>query len=106
MTRQFSITYEKVLWLVDDEEPEIENGFVIEKGSLRDALSEFDCGFVEPSSCPVDWTNDRLWFTESGESQPRLNYHTGETETRSFHLDPNLTPSTRRRIARLLGYDR
>lgn len=97
---KFSVTYEVVTPESAEYSDAEERGFVAENVSLRDALDHFGCGFVEPSCYPVDWSHD-VWFSEA---DGRQNYITGGVETRSFHMPDNLTPSSRRRVARLLGW--
>lgn len=102
MAAKFSVTYEVVTPESAEDGDTAERGFVVEDVSLRDALDEFDCGAIEPSSWPVDFNWQHTWYTER---DGRIDYLTGAVETRSFHLPKDLTPSTRRRIARLLGWN-
>jgi len=80
-------------------------GMVLEDATLRDAIaavfetrtshvSGVEC--VECDEWPV--TAPR-WITVTN----GMEYHTGAHESRSLHMPENLTPSSRRRIARLCG---
>jgi len=102
----FSVTYER--W--DEESLECgdtdDRGYVVENVSLRDALREFDSrGLqVEPSSWPYDPACPYGWFTADNTNDgTREFYEQGIQESRSLHLPRDITTSTRRRIARLLG---
>jgi hypothetical protein len=98
MTKGFSVTYEIVTPESAEECDAAERGFVCENVSLREALAEID-GASEASEWPFDGRND-AWFTNY---EYGTDYATGAQESRSLHMPRNLTPATRRRIARLLG---
>lgn len=99
---KFTVTYD----IVTEESAEYgdaeERGFVLPGGwhqpdvndphvsmSLREAVNLVGC--VE---------NSGSWFTETDE---RFDYETGGRETRSLHPPRNVTPSSYRRLCRLLG---
>jgi hypothetical protein len=94
----FSVCYEIVTPESAEDGEAAATGFFLEDVSLRDALAAVRA--LTPSSDPFDAEDARLWYTEI---DPDRNWRTGEEETRSLHLPRNLTSSTRRRIARLLG---
>jgi hypothetical protein len=97
---KFSVTYER--YFPHEEGEEVcdadERGFVVEDVSLREAIEEVG-GASEASSWPFTGDHD-AWFTNNEYDH---DYRTGVTESRSLHMPRNLTPATRRRIARLLG---
>ncbi len=97
---KFSVTYETIT----PESAEIgdceDRGYIAEDVTLREAIGELNGAAVEPSCYPFDADYPYTWFsTVDGDTD----YRTGAVEYRSLHLPKNLTPSTRARIARLLG---
>ncbi len=98
-TNKFSVTYE----LVNEAEAEAgdtdRHGFVCEDVSLREAIDTIGGYAPEPDSWPVSLDSPPRWFTYHGER----NYVTGDYESWSLHIPEHVTPSSRLRIARLLG---
>lgn len=106
----FSVTFERYFPHDDADdvcEPD-ERGFVIENVSLRDAV-RLGLEAREPSwlntpeadSYPasnVRWLSFHRWNDCTREQIER-----GIVEDRSLHLPNNITPASRRRIARLFG---
>ncbi len=101
----FSVTYEIVTQESAADGDFEESGFICEGFSLRDAIvlvngtrtsrvDGVEC--VECDSLPC--TAPR-WITVLN----GMEYETGAQESRSFHIPDNVTPSTARRIARLMG---
>ena len=80
-----------------------ESGFIAESVCLREAIrllfqtesSHCSLSSVEPNEWPVIAPR---WITAHNSA----NFLTGDIENRSLHFPENLTPSTRRRIARLI----
>ena len=93
----FSVTYE--IWSVEAIEAgeTDDRGFVSEHVSLRDAIEEVGGRVDEANEWPV---RSPRWFTNYAFD---ANPFTGETEQRSLHIPENVTPASRRRLARLLG---
>jgi hypothetical protein len=104
----FSVTHEQ--FLPHDPEGDIceanYRGFVVEDGTLREALDEFDSRgmSVEPSAWPVDYEYPWLSFSANDVNDgTREFYEQGISESRTLHLPATLTSASRRRVARLLG---
>jgi hypothetical protein len=106
--KKFSVTFER--W--DEESVEIgdtdDRGFVIENVSLREAMqSGLDYRF--PSWAGACEANDSRhenarWLTfDNWNEGTRERIETGIIEQRSLHIPDNVTPSSRKRIARLFG---
>jgi hypothetical protein len=104
MVTGFSVTYER--W--DESASEIgetdDRGFVIENVSFTDAVriglearEPSWCSLPEPSDSRI---GDARWFTFGGYEQ---NWSDGIEEQRSLHIPDSVTPSSRRRLARLFG---
>jgi hypothetical protein len=96
----FSVTYEIVTFESAENGDTADDGFICENVNLRDAIAAMNGACVEPSCHPFDPAYPYTWFTQT---YPDINYHTGEHEYRALHMPQQLTASTRRRIARLLG---
>lgn len=94
---RFSVTYEIVTHESAEYGDAAERGYVCEDVTLRDALADFWPGYVEADSWP---TARPRWLTATSEED----FRTGEQESRSFHIPPNVTASSARRVARLLGW--
>ncbi len=102
---RFNVTYE----IVTPESAEIgdsdESGFIGEGMTLRDAIEALHdtrtsgCNGVESIECDEMPVRDPRWVTVIN----GMEFDTGAQESRSLHLPPELTPSTRRRIARMAG---
>lgn len=101
----FTVTYDIVTEESAAEGETAEAGFIIENTPLRDAIK----ALFETHSCHCEG----IQCIEANESPMRSpnsvtvfngsNYLTGACESRSLHMPANLTASTRRRIARLVG---
>jgi hypothetical protein len=98
----FSVTYELVN---EDEAAEggtDRRGFASEDTSLRDAIISLfsgdwpDWNSVEANEYPVTCPRS---ITVYGS----MSWRTGDYETRTLHIPDDVTPSSRRRIVRLLG---
>lgn len=93
----FNVTYE--IWTPEDVEcgDTDERGFVVEDAKLREAFAAIG-GYAEcADQFPV---RSPRWFTNDEYDH---DYRNGITEQRSLHIPDGVTPSSRRRIARLLG---
>ena len=100
---RFSVTYGHV---TRESQGEADStGFKLESCTLKDAIGflrwqvgflRWQGGHVEANEWPI--TSPR-WFTWYGEVDDK----TGGCTNYSLHLPENATPSSRRRIARLLG---
>lgn len=113
MTRKlWNVTYE----IVTPESAEYgdaeEHGFVAQNVSFRDALNYWDgmhC-HVEANCYPVN-NRGRIcvcprWFTAYKVNDGTRDYYeTGAEESRDLHIPDHITPSSRLRIARLIGCD-
>lgn len=99
-SRGFSVTYEIITQESAKYGDAEECGYICENVSLREAIGELNGAAVEPSLYPFDPDYAHCRYTTiDGDTD----YRTGAVEHRSLHLPVNLTPSTRKRIARLLG---
>lgn len=96
----FNITYEITTPESAENGDFEETGFIIQDASFKEAMEELrwhrGC-YVEANEYPV---RDPRWFTfyETG-----VDYQTGATTNLSLHLPANITASSARRIARLIG---
>ena len=96
---KFNVTYE--LFNEDrDNEDAYDRGFISEDSILRDAIDDvtnvYSIECVESSEYPV--ISPRSVSVYSGRSG-----QSGDVETRTLHFPSSVTPSSRRRIAKLLG---
>ena len=66
--------------------------------ALRDIRTSM-CGGVESIECDESPVRAPRWVTITNGTE----YETGAQESRSLHFPPELTPASRRRIARLVG---
>lgn len=100
----FDVSYE-IITEASAEDGEAEScGFVGEGLSLRDALDMVQ----QTESChcsqsSIEASDSRItearWITVYNS----MDYISGDYENRSLHMPDSLTPSSRRRVARLLG---
>lgn len=104
----FSVTYER--YFPHDDGEDIadcdERGFVLEHGTLRQALGEAGGvhAYYEADSWPVSSRCPPRWFTnDKWNDCTREQIEKGIRESRSLHLPRGITPSSAIRIARLLG---
>ena len=102
---RFSVTFERYLSHADDEDvcEADESGLIDENMTLRDALEA--CGGLNASYEANEWpVMTPRWFTNYAYNEGTNEYYEqGINESRSFHIPNNATPSSRRRIARLVG---
>lgn len=97
----FSVTYEK--WDYESIEAGETNdmGFICQDVRLREAFEDVGKYAPEPSASRAD---DVRWFTHSTFNDcTREQIEEGITESRSFHFPDSTTPSSIRRLAKLLG---
>jgi hypothetical protein len=99
----FSVTYER--W--NEESVEAgdtdDRGFIVKDVCLRDAFD--DVGKYAPQAS-ASRADDVRWFThDTYNDGTREFYEEGITEQRSIHFPPSTTPSSVRRLAKLLGCD-
>jgi hypothetical protein len=96
---KFSVTYE----LVNEEEAEAGGTdrceFIAENLTLGEAMGILGGYADEADSYPMTLANPPRWFTSYREQD----WRTGDYESRSLHIPEHVTPSSRLRIARLLG---
>lgn len=104
--KSFSVTFETYTLESVANGGANERGYLAEKVSLREAVSELlDLGaldHIEPSDSTVERAR---WFTAYQGSDAPL-YYNGEGdcgETRSLHVPESATAASRRRLARVLG---
>jgi hypothetical protein len=105
MAYVFSVTYETVTEESAEQGDFEEIGFYSQNVSLRDAIKDVmstrtnrvdGVERIEPSDSRVEHAR---WITVHN----GMEYETGARESRSLHFPDNLSGSSRRRIARLLG---
>lgn len=97
--KNFSVTYMIVTPESAKDGDFAETGFIVKDVTLREALSEFqNFGYIEASCSPYT-PSPHVWFTAQGEQD----YRDGSQESRSLHCPNSITPSSHRRIAKLLG---
>lgn len=100
----FNVTYEIVTQESAEHGDSDESGFIIQGAGLRDALFHINrtrtamVGGVEAIETSESGSDFR-WITVYNAAE----YETGAHESRSLHIPDNVTPSSRRRIARMLG---
>ena len=98
----FAVTYEHITPESVEYGDVEDRGYVLEHGTLRECLDEIPQGcYCEPDSLPCDrprW----LTFYETNEGS-RDYYEKGLRENLSLHIPESVTPSSARRIARLVG---
>jgi hypothetical protein len=103
--KRFSVTFERFLPHADEADvcEADESGFEAEAVSLRDAIEY--AGGLHASYEANEWPlRAPRWFTNYNFNDgTREYYEQGITESRSLHIPDNVTDSSRRRIARLLG---
>lgn len=98
MQSKFSVTYEIITEESAQNGDFAESGFLLENVGLREAIKEFHVGYVKPSCSPIQH-NPYVWFTAYGE----MNISDGSYENRSLHCPKNITPSSHKRVAQLIG---
>lgn len=101
---KFDVTYEIITEASAENGEAEESGFVVQDVCLRDAIGHVretesphcgEAGMEASDSC----VGEAQWLTVYN----TMDYISGKYENRSLHFPDNLTPSSRRRIARLLG---
>jgi hypothetical protein len=97
--RKFSVTFDTVTPESAEDGEVADGGFIVEDVSLREAVEAIGSYAPQPSCYPFDG-GQHAWFSHDGYDE---DHRTGKRESRSLHVPRDLTPSTRRRIARLLG---
>lgn len=96
---KFNVTYEIVTEESAQDGEAEESGFISENVSLRDAISDF-CGTRTNRCDGGDGIHDGgRWFTVNN----GMEFETGAYESRSLHPPRNITRSSYKRIARLIG---
>lgn len=102
MRNDFRVTYAIITPESAEDGDVAEQGFLDTDLTLGEAIEL--CGgrraYYEPDRCPVSRAYPPRWFETPEYSEC---YQTGERETRALHIPENVTPSSRVRIARLLG---
>lgn len=100
-TALFNVTFDIVTEESAAEGDVAESGFVSKDSGLRDAMHDvFAIGAnVTAIECDSSPALAPCWITVYG----GMNMYSGEYESRSLHLPESLTPSSRRRVARLMG---
>lgn len=101
----FNVTYEIVTPESAESGDADERGFIAEGVTLREAIqlvnetrtSQVDC--VMAIECDESPIRNPRWVTVINGCE----FNTGAQESRSLHMPANLTASTRRRSARLVG---
>jgi hypothetical protein len=105
--RGFAVTFER--YLPHDDEEDVceadESGFEAEDCSFREAVNYAGgrYSYYEPDYWPTDGRDIR-WLTNYGSNEgTHDSIERGIHENRSIHIPSHVTPSSRRRIARVLG---
>lgn len=100
----FAVTYEIITEESARDGDSAAHGYVDQNLSLRDAIRIVN--ETESSHCSqecIESSDSRVesarWFTVYNS----MSWIDGECENRSLHIPDSVTPSSRRRIARLLG---
>ena len=97
MKSSFTVTYEVVTPESAEYGDAEERGFVSESCNLREAINLVGGQVTEASEYPII---SPRWLTNYEYNE---DYTTGAREARSMHFPDNTTPSSRIRIAKLLG---
>lgn len=96
----FNVTYDLVTPESTEQGDYAESGFLGKDLPFRDAVKLFnyerDWTYIEANEWPL---RSPRWFTDYGEVQ----FASGNTRAVSLHLPDTITPSSRLRIARLIG---
>ncbi len=97
---KFSVTYE--MWTHEDVEAgeTSDRGYISEDVSLREAVRDIGHQALSADEWPV---KSPRWLTNDEYDE---DFRTGARESRSMHIPNTVTPSSRLRIARLLGVRR
>lgn len=101
MIARFNVTFERITEesaMYGDAE---ERGFLETDSTLRDALAVIeqtacDVEVIEPSDSVITLARWFTWFCGA-------DANSGDVSNVSLHLPDNVTPSSRKRIARLIG---
>ena len=97
---KYSVTYEIITEESAEHGDAEERGFISEGVSLRDAIDDLMSASADRLTCiEANDSYDPYWVTVCY----AMHFVTGDYERRSLHLPRNLSLSTRKRIARLLG---
>jgi hypothetical protein len=104
MKKEWNTTYER--WTEADTEAGETNdkGFSLENVTIREAIE--DVGGVNASYSANEYpvTGNVRWLTNNSYNEGTHEYFTtGIEEQRSLHIPDHITPSSRLRLARLLG---
>ena len=95
----FTVTYDIVTPESAGDGDTAECGHISDCATLRDALQDLGRYADSADTWPV--SGQVRWFTNT---EYRTDYRTGAVESRSLHLPKFVTPASRRRIARYLGF--
>lgn len=102
MKERFSVTYDVYTAESAADGAAAESGWLLESCTLRDAVSAMEgAACIEADCWPLSLECPPRWFTGYDADFNRL-LRAGEHENRHMHLPRNITPSSARRIARLL----
>jgi hypothetical protein len=110
MRKQFAVTFERWDEAAIEAGDTDDRGYVIENVSLSDAM-RLGLEYTRPGwSGPCEPSDSRLEHARWLEFQAWNNgtrewFETGVQEDRFLHIPDSVTPSSRRRIARLFGCD-
>jgi len=101
---RFSVTYATVTEDSARDGDYADSGYLAQDVSLREAIAAIGyvghLGYCEADSSRISLEEPPRWFSFPDEEG---NYRTGERTDKALHLPEGLTPSSRMRIARLLG---
>ena len=104
MKNAWNVTFEVVTEQSAMESDYAERGFDLKDASFRDAITYFGLGGLpgccEADCCPVTLSMPPRWFTRDVSAD---NAKGERDESRSLHIPEHVTPSSRMRIARLVG---
>jgi len=102
MKARFNVTFETITHESAEQGDFADSGLVASQVSLKEAVSYLGDFADSADSYPASRNSPPRWFTNTTYQE---NYSTGEVESRSLHIPPSITPSSRLRLARYFGLE-
>lgn len=96
---KFSVTYQIVTQESAEDGEASDSGFISQDVCLRDAIADFTGTRTNRVDGGMGIENSGRWFTYYN----GMEFDTGAFESRALHPYRTITPSSYRRLARLLG---